>query len=408
MDIHLHLHHRAAAEQRPAPTLDWSALPIPVAAQILGVLPLFMVGTLAVELRADLDFSNIALGALVTVFSGTAALLSLPAGRFIERVGHRRGLVIGSILTGISLTATALFADSWWHLTAGQVLAAIGVAATMPSVQLALATCIPPERQGVAFGLNLSSIPAAILLAGIAVPLIGETAGWRWAFGGAGIAGLILSLLSAISYTHADWGVMHRIHHPVDLRVVLLASGAMFLGVWGAQTVATFSVESAAQHGHTPGSVGYVLAFTSVVSIAIRIVSGVTADRAGPIRAFTVMAVFLVLGGVGTVVLALSGSFAAVAIGAVLGLGVGWGWNGLAIYALVRLNPKAAATTAGFVMVGGFSGSALSPVVFGVVASDADFDAGWVVSTVAMLAGAALTVAARGAARRGLESGLES
>jgi MFS family permease len=345
MDLsHLHLRHRALAEQHRAPMLDWSALPIPAAAQVLGVLPLFMVGTLAVEIRADLGFSNVALGALVTVFSGIAAVLSLPAGRLVERIGHRRGLVAGAALTGLALTTSAIGADHWWHLAAGQAVAAVGVAVTMPSVQMALATCIPPERQGIAFGFNLSSIPAAILLAGVAVPLLGETVGWRWAFGGSGVAALLLAATALVSFGHAEWGPMYKQHHPVDLEVVLLASAAMFLGVWGSQTVATFSVESGVEQGHTPGSIGYVLAMASVASIAIRIVSGVTADRAGPIRAFGVMAAFLAIGGVGTAVLAASGSFAAVAVGAVLGLGVGWSWNGLAIYALVRLNPKEAAT----------------------------------------------------------------
>ena len=235
-------------------------------------------------------------------------------------------------------------------------MAAGGAALAIPSVQVALVTRIPHERQGVAFGLNMSAVPASILLAGIAVPLVGETAGWRWAFGGAGAVGIGLSLAAATSLRNERWTSSAGRREPIHRKPVFLGCGAMFLGLWGGQSVATFAVESGVDAGHNAGSIGYALAVASVVAIAVRIVAGWWADRTGPGRAFPGDPCTHRDRGGGIGLLAVGGSFLVVAAGVVLGLGFGWGWNGVLVYGLVRPNPRAAATTASVMMIGGFGG----------------------------------------------------
>lgn len=374
-----------------AAQLDWPAIATSVAASILTALPAFMSGTLSVQIRGEMGFSELALGALVTVYSGLVVLMAVPAGRLVDRIGFRWGLVLAPLLAGAALLGSGAFADEWWHLAVGQIFGAGGAAVAIPAVQLALTRRIAPERQGIALGLNLASVPFAILLAGIAVPLIGETVGWRWAYGGAGVLGLVVSFASVVSFVDEGWGRIREVRKPIQRRLVLLGSGAMFLGVWSAQTVATFAVEAGVDAGHTAGSIGYVLAVASLVSVGARIVAGSRADRTGPVGAFGVILLFVLAGALGTALLAVGSAFFVIAAGVFLGLGFGWGWNGVLAYAMIRPNPRAAATTASFMMIGGFGGSALSPVVSGALVAGPGFGAAWGVSTVAMLGAAVLT-----------------
>ena len=226
-----------------------------------------MVGTLAVELRNDLSFSKVALGGLVAIFSGLTAVLAIPAGRLVQRFGYRPGLVVAPLLAAVALLGPAVAAGRWWHLAAGQCVAALAASLAISSVPLALATRIPPERQGIAFGLNLSSVPASTLLAGLAVPLVAETVGWRWALGSTGALALVISFMAAVLLDNEQLDRVGRRRPFIQRRLVFLGSGAMFFGVWGAHSVATFAVEAGVEQGHTAGSIGYALGLASVMSI---------------------------------------------------------------------------------------------------------------------------------------------
>jgi MFS family permease len=126
----------------------------------------------------------------------------------------------------------------------------------------------------------------------------------------------------------------------------------------------------------------------------MRIVAGWWADRIGPVRVFLMIPALMVIGGVGIGLLAVGGSFLVVTAGLVVGLGFGWGWNGLLAYGLVRPNPRAAATAASFMMIGGFSGSALGPIVSGALVSGPGFGAAWTVTALAMVGAAVMTTLA--------------
>ncbi len=58
-----------------------------------------------------------------------------------------------------------------------------------PAINLFMAEQVPLERQGLAFGIKQSAIPGAILVSGLALPLIALPLGWRSAFALAGVGG---------------------------------------------------------------------------------------------------------------------------------------------------------------------------------------------------------------------------
>ena len=65
------------------------------------------------------------------------------------------------------------------------LLAVAGVAnaVTQPAINLFVAEQIPADRQGLGFGIKQSGIPAAILMSGLALPVLALPLGWRVTLG---------------------------------------------------------------------------------------------------------------------------------------------------------------------------------------------------------------------------------
>jgi len=148
-----------------------------VAVATAGMLPPFLTGGLAVQVRADLDFGPGALGIAVAAFFATSSLASAVMGRLVERIGAHRGMRLAAAGSAISLLGIATLASSLAGLVACLVLGGLANAVSHPSTHLSLAREVPADRQGLSFGIKQSAIPAATLLAGLAVPAIAVTLG---------------------------------------------------------------------------------------------------------------------------------------------------------------------------------------------------------------------------------------
>ncbi|MGH3147688.1 MAG: MFS transporter [Rubrobacter sp.] len=176
-------------------TLDYRPVLLAVAVATAGVLPAFLTGGLAVQIRSELDFGSAALGLAVAVFFLTVSLASVVMGRVVERIGSHRAMRVSALGSTAALLGTALFAWSWTWLVACLVFGGLANAVAQPATHLSLAREVPANRQGLSFGIKQAAIPAATLLAGLAVPTIAVTLGWRWAFAGGAVLALGISLL---------------------------------------------------------------------------------------------------------------------------------------------------------------------------------------------------------------------
>lgn len=85
-----------------------------IAASTAGVLPVFLLGGLAVQVREDLGFSTAAQGWVVFGYFGVSAASSAAFGHLVERVGPARGMrvaagviAVGGRLIGAGATARA-------------------------------------------------------------------------------------------------------------------------------------------------------------------------------------------------------------------------------------------------------------------------------------------------------------
>jgi MFS family permease len=122
----------------------------------------------------ELGFDEAFLGILIAISAAGAALASVPCGLFVDRVGARRGLLIGTVVTAIGILIEVTITVAW-VLVVGAVIAAVGVALIFVS-QAPFFAANSTERDR----MHLYSVAAAIfVLAGIGGSLFaGFVPGW--------------------------------------------------------------------------------------------------------------------------------------------------------------------------------------------------------------------------------------
>lgn len=368
---------------------------------MLAALPVFLVGGLAVQIRADLGFSESALGAAVTIGFTAGALAAPFGGRLADRLGPRTALYAGASLAVVALLGIGLVAESWGVLVVFLVVTGVAVAVTDPGLAILVGRAIRPHRQGLAFGIKEASIPAATLAAGLAVPAIALTVGWRWAFGIGVIPLLMVVFLlprvvrdsepaaaDTVRSTEAIDGTLRTSRR----RTIFLSAIAAALGTAAASGVGVFLTESAVAMGMTQGNAGFLLAAGSGAGIVARISAGMVADRTGGPQ-FKLISLMLAVGAV-TIALGGTGSSAFLVVGTIGAFTGGWAWTGIFFLSLIKASPAAPGAVAG---IGTFSlgvGNAAGPVLFGLIAQNASFAAAWLVAGLAAGAGAIFMAAA--------------
>jgi len=358
-----------------------------VATTTASVIPVFLIGGLAVQISGELRFSPAGLGVVVAVYFGAGAVCSLPAGWLVERYGDRLTSRAGVLLSSVSMLAVALLANSYLSLVIIMMIGAAANSLGQLSSNLSLARLVPRHRQGLSFGVKQSAIPIATLLAGAAVPTIALTVGWRWAFVVVAVLALLVLPLAPNGPrpTPRPRGDADPGTERATVALVVVAFGAM-LAAGSASALGIFLVDSAVAQQIGAATAGTVLTVGSVVGAAARIGGGWLADRRGGTNHLLVVAATLTVGAGGLALLALPGIWPLV-IGTVVGFGLGWSWPGVLNFAVVQLNPRAPAAATSITQSGVYVGGCLGPLLFGVLAAHS-YPLAWLVAAAAMVAAA--------------------
>lgn len=360
---------------------------------VSSLLP-FMLGGLAFLVRADLGFNEVALGVSIAAFGISTSLSSVPGGFLSERIGPRAAVLTGATTSVVALLGIALLAQSWLQLTLFLMLGGAARGVTQPAANLMLSREIAPSRQGMAYGVKQSAMPMASMIAGIALPTIGLTIGWRWAFGLAAVLYFVFAaLLPRASAAPARKGGSHRGRHPIPARLVLLAAGATS-GLAAAGSLTAFLVESVLRNGIEAGDAGLLLAGGSAVAVVTRLVVGIVSDKWSRDN-LLVVAGMMAIGAPGYLILALSGNILLIALGTAMAFGGGWGWSGVLTHAVVRHHADAPGVATGVTQAGIAAGLVIGPPIFGLLVTSASFLAAWSASSVFALLGCLLILIGR-------------
>ena len=358
-----------------------------LAASATGILPAFLVGALAAEMRTDLTLGPAGLGIVVSAFFLTAGIASLVLGRWAGRWGWQRSIRIAASGTLTTLLLVGVVVRSWGELLILMIFGGIWHALVQPASNLAIARGAWRDRQGLSFGIRQAAIPATMMFAGLSVPAVALTVGWRWAF----VVAAVFPLFAFALVPPKD-----LVDHPrepterpaSDNQRMASISVAGGFAAAAAGALSAFFVLSVVDSGMEAGVAGKLLAVASLVGVSVRVLAGWAVDRF-PFGGFGAVVRLLTLGSVGYLMLAFGGPAYAI-FGSMIAFGAGWGWPGLFHFGIVDSNPGNPASASGIAQAGLSTGAAVGPLGFGFVVEHASFAVAWVGTAGISLVAAAL------------------
>jgi MFS family permease len=371
----------------------------------VGMLPVYLLGGLAVQVRADLGVGRTGLGVLVAAFFGGAAVGSMLGGRAADRLGAGRVMRYAAATGAVALICAAL-APGALLFAAALVVGGLASGLGQPASNALIARAVAAHRRATAYGAKQAAIPAGVLVGGLAVPVFGVTVGWRWAYVAAALAATAVPVLVSARTPPAPPDLRgRRTRSSTALRaeqaagpyrlapLAVLAVGTT-LGAAVGNCFGAFFVETAVDAGQAPGTAGLLAASGSALGVLARLGLGVVADRRDG-RWFLVVAGMMLAGAPASALLA-TGAPAALLPAVVLAYGVGWAWAGLFNHAVTLMHPDAPGRATGVTQSGVALGGALGPLGFGWLTDTASLPAAWsVTALLAVLAAAAVLVGRR-------------
>jgi MFS family permease len=249
------------------------------------------------SLLPDLGLSDTEAGLLVFGFAVAYAMSALGFGRLADRA-NRRNLYAAGIATWSVATALGAVTGSFAALLATRVLAGAAQGGSGACNSPLISDYVPPERRSTALGLVGVGAALGVVLALTAGGVVTEEWGWRVAFAGGGIVGLLFTAAFVARVqepprgwsegraveAHAlaatpSWGAVLRtiaslpaLRH-VTFAGILANTALMLVAQWGP----TFFVRA---HGLGVAEGGLAGGAGALFAIAGGVLGGIVADRA--------------------------------------------------------------------------------------------------------------------------------
>lgn len=372
------------AAPKPSSTVA-TALSVNVAA----VMPVFLFGGLAVQIAAELHMSAGTIGLVAGLYFAVAGLTAVPAGHLVERFGAPAMARFGVGLSAASMLAVAAAAHDQVALVALMVLGAPANGLGQLSSNTVLSNWAPKRHKGLMFGAKQASVPLCTMLAGLSVPAIALTLGWRWAFVTGALVAL-LSLIPLIGLGSPARPAGNGNGRAFDRRLLIFA-GATCLSAAAATPLGSFVTTYAVEIGASESYAGLTLTIGGLAGVIARTGVGALADRrrGGELGLIIVM----LLGGAAGIATLMIGETWLLPLGTAAGFALGWAWPGLMNFAVTNRYPDTPAAATSITQTGVYTGAAVGPIAFGLIVDHAGWTAGWSVSVVAMAAAAAFIFA---------------
>lgn len=359
-----------------------------------------MLSAMVVQIGGELDFGAVGLGAAVAIYWAANAFASVPLGRLADRVGAVWSLRL-TVLVACACSAGIAAAQAWWQLAVFLVLGGVAHALGHPGANRLLVNTVRPGALGFAFGLKGAAAPAASSLAGLAVPVVALTVGWRWAFAACALIALAMVVPvgrrppPAVRTTAPTQE--GELRHPGLVFAIAVTFG---LGTAASMSASVFYVDAAVSGGASVRNAGLALAAGSLLAIIARLVTGAICDRmaSGHMTFCAVMQA----GGVVGMAMLVTGNQTLMAVGVSIALVGTWGINAIFWYALLRHYADVPGRITGAVQPGGALGGVIGPFGFGLVAEHAGYRTAWVIAGVGTLVAASATALVARALKRTL------
>ncbi len=151
-------------------------------------------GAMFDQLMRDFQAGAAVLGNLAACYFYAYAAIQIPVGRWMDRFGPRRMLLIAAILTAV---ASGLFAasQSVWLAYAARLAVGAASGIVFVGVLTLAARWLPARRFALATGLTQSVAMLSAVAAQAPLAFVVEAFGWRWAMAAGLPVGLLLGAL---------------------------------------------------------------------------------------------------------------------------------------------------------------------------------------------------------------------
>jgi ACS family hexuronate transporter-like MFS transporter len=164
------------------------------------------VGPLSPFLKQAFDLSNAQIGGLTSATAVTYAPTLVLAGWMVDRIGVRRALVVGSLVTGVFVGAVAL-APSYGVMLLLLALSGLGCGFIYPAAVKAVMVWFPPQERATAIGMNQAAVNVSGILGAAIMPALALGVGWRAGFVAAAIMAFAVCGLAAAVYRDPPGGI---------------------------------------------------------------------------------------------------------------------------------------------------------------------------------------------------------
>jgi predicted MFS family arabinose efflux permease len=326
------------------------------------------VGAVADPLSASYSVSLAAVGLLTTALFATHLLLQIPGGRVIDRVGARRvGLTALAVVAAGN--AMALTAPTLGVGLAARILMGVGTGAGfVAGVDLVRSGGGGPSWQGAYGGATMAAAGLALMI----VPQLVGPLGWRAPYW----TGLVLACAAALPVLAAQRargprhaGAQEALRRGVLGDRQLWRLGAVQTATFGLSVVAGNWIVTLLEHqGHGRSVAGVAGGLVLLAGIVTRPAGGLMVRRSRD-RAWAAVAMSLVAGSTGALVLAAAPPLWLAAIAALV-VGLAAGMPFAAVFDMtIRLRPDAPAAAVGFV-----NGCAVLAILVGTPLAGLTFD----------------------------------
>ena len=356
-------------------------------ATIMTVIPGFLIGALAVQVRQDLDVGEAVYGWAFGSFFLAAMIGSIVLGKVAQNIGPRRQIVGALVVSSIASAIIALAASSFAVLVGALAISGLANSGNQSAVNLLLTQAKLP-RLGMAIALKQSGMPLAALLGGLSVPAIATTIGWEWGYG---ICALGALATAAVVWLKAPTEVSSRKRQRAEpttpKQALLIASVGFGCLAAAAGSLNAWLVSSAHEHaGIADRPAGLLLSLGAGFGVAVRLAIGTRLD-AMTRSPFTFAAALSSVGAVGVLLLAIPSQGITVAA-TVIAFGSGWVWPVLTNFGIVRANAHAAAAATGLTQTGVYIGVFAGPLLSGYLIDWFGYGPMWIVIAAIMVVGA--------------------
>ncbi len=174
------------------------ALGVVWCAYLVVFLARLCVGPLAPYLKDSFDLNNAQIGGLTSATAVAYAPTLIFAGWLVDRIGVRRALLIGTVITGACIGAVAL-APSYGAMLLLLGASGLGCGFIYPTAVKAIMLWFPARERATAVGVNQSAVNVSGMLGAATMPALALAFGWQAGFVfAAGLAFVVCGLAVAL------------------------------------------------------------------------------------------------------------------------------------------------------------------------------------------------------------------